>query len=90
MIEYRRARLMHAAELGPMDAGRTRFRARVDTEAAAAAHAAYAAVKRLADDLNEVAGVAKAIEARAQFERLAAEMGSSGSKQFAIDRRGVQ
>jgi hypothetical protein len=89
MFEDRGARRMPAAELGlvGMDAGHTRFRARVDTEAAAAAYAAYAAVKRTAADSNEVAGVAKATEARARFERLAAEMGTSGAQTFVHEGR---
>jgi hypothetical protein len=81
---------MPATELGlvGMDAAHTRFRARVDTEAAAAAYAAYAAVKRTAADSNEVAGVAKATEARARFERLAAEMGS-GAQHLVHGGRGA-
>ena len=91
MFEDRGARRMPAAELGlvGMDAGHTPFRARVDREAAAAAYAAYAAVKRTAADLNEAAGVAKATEARARFERLAAEMGTSGAPNFVQEGREV-
>jgi hypothetical protein len=82
----------HAAELGmvDIDPGRTRFRARVDTEAAAAAYAAYAAVRRIAADSNEAAGVAKAAEARARFERLAADLGTSDARDFVTDGREAQ
>ena len=74
-FEVRDGRHAHGTELGvlALSAERTRFRARVDTEAAAAAHAAYTAVKRVADGPDE-GNVGRAIEARAQFERLAAEI----------------
>jgi hypothetical protein len=62
------------------DAGPTRTAARVETEAVAAAHAAYCAVKHLAGIADEAARVGNATEARAEFERLAVAMGSPGGR----------
>jgi hypothetical protein len=73
---------MHAGRLGTLgrDAGPTRIAARIETEAVAAAHAAYCAVKHAAGIANEAARVGNATEARAEFERLAVAMGSPGGR----------
>ena len=73
---------MHTGTLGTIgsDAGPTRIAAGVETEAVAAAHAAYCAVKHLAGIADEAARVGNATEARAEFERLAVAMGSPGGR----------
>ena len=73
---------MHAGKLGTIgkDARPTQIAARVETAAVAAAHAAYCAVKHVAGISHDASRVGNADEAQAEFERLAAAMGSSGGR----------